>query len=276
MILCLDIGNSHIFGGIFKNDELLFRFRHATYGSITSDQLGVFLKSVLRENNFNSGQITMIAICSVVPSLDYSLVAACKKYFRIDPFVLNSSAKTKIKISTNNPTENGADIIAGVIAASHYYPNKNLIIVDLGTVTTIAAVTENKEYLGATFIPGLNTAMNSLQINASKLFTVEIIKPKNALGRSTTESIQAGLFFGHFGAIKEIIARIIQEVFLPLAKKEPLLIATGGFAHLFKSENLFHFFEPNLVLQGIKLAYLSSSGNQGASLENLRESDVER
>ncbi|HBC71911.1 MAG TPA: type III pantothenate kinase [Coxiellaceae bacterium] len=260
MILCLDIGNSHIFGGVFnKSNKLLLCFRHATYASITSDQLGTFLKNVLQENNFDPKQITAIALCSVVPSIDYSLRAACKKYFKISPFVLNSSIKTKIKIKTINPAENGADIIAGIIAATHHHPQKNLLIIDLGTVTTIAAVTKNREYLGVTFIPGIQTAMNSLQTNAAKLFTVEIIKPKKALGRSTTESIQSGLFFGHLGAIKEIISKIIKEKF---PQKKPLLIATGGFAHLFKHEKIFTHLEPDLVLHGIKIAYEINKNGQ--------------
>lgn len=252
MLLCLDIGNSHIFGGIFKNNKLVLRFRHATYSNITSDQLGIFLKNVLQENGFDPKKITMIAICSVVPSIDYSLKAACKKYFKIAPFVLDPTTQTKIKIKTKNPSENGADIIAGIIAATHSYPQKNLIVVDLGTVTTIAAVTKSRGYLGATFIPGISTAMNSLQINAAKLFPVEIIAPKTALGRSTTESIQTGLFFGHLGAIKEIAKEITNEVF---PKNLPSLVATGGFAHLFKHKKLFHHLEPDLVLQGIKIAY---------------------
>lgn len=252
MMLCLDIGNSHIFGGVFKDHKLLLRFRHPTYSSITSDQLGVFLKTVLRENSFTPKDITMIALCSVVPSIDYSLRAACKKYFKIAPFILDHTVKTKVKIKTNTPTENGADIIAGVIAASYLYPQENLIILDLGTVTTIAAVTKKQEYLGATFIPGIQTAMNSLGASAAKLCSVEIIKPQQSLGRSTTESIQAGLFFGHLGAIKEITSRINREIF---AKKPSLLIATGGFAHLFKQEKIFTYLEPDLVLQGIKIAY---------------------
>lgn len=252
MILCLDIGNTHICGGIFKADKLLLRFRHATYSSITSDQLGIFLKNTIHENNFNCKQITAIAFCSVVPSIDYSLRAACKKYFQLEPFILQAGVKTEIKIKTQNPTENGADIIAGIIAATHLYPQKNLIVLDLGTVTTIAATSKNKEFLGVAFIPGMHTAMNSLQISAAKLFPVEIIKPQKVVGRSTIESIQAGLFFGQLGAIKEITARITTEVF---PKENPTLIATGGFAHLFESEKIFDHIEPDLVLRGIKLAY---------------------
>lgn len=158
MLLCLDIGNSHIFGGVFKNNKLVLRFRHATYSSITSDQLGTFLRNVLRENGFNPEKITKIAMCSVVPSIDYSLKAACIKYFKTEPFVLNYASKHGIQIKTQNPAENGGDIIAGLIAAIHLQPRKNLIVIDLGTVTTIAAITEKKEYLGVTFIPGIYTS----------------------------------------------------------------------------------------------------------------------
>jgi len=251
MLLCLDIGNSHIFGGVFENDNLLLRFRHPTYKDITSDQFGTFLKNVLQENNFDPKNITMIALCSVVPSIDYSLKAACKKYFNIEPFILTADTKSNIEINTINPKENGADIIAELIAASNLYNKKDLIVLDFGTVTTIAAITKEQKYLGVTFIPGINTAMNSLQKNAANLFQVELIKPQNALGRSTVESIQKGLFFGHLGSIKEIVARITKEVFL----STPIVIATGGFAHLFENEGIFDHLEPDLVLHGIKIAF---------------------
>lgn len=252
MILCLDIGNTHICGGVFKDAKLLLRFRHATYSGLTSDQLGVFLKNTIRENDFDCEQITAIAFCSVVPSIDYSLRAACKKYFQLDPFILQAGIKTEIKIKIQNPTEGGADIIAGIIAATNLYPQKNLIILDLGTVTTIAAASKNKEFLGVAFIPGMNTAMNALQTSAAKLFPVEIIKPQRTVGRSTVESMQAGLFFGQLGAIKEIVSRITKEAF---SQEAPTLIATGGFAHLFESEKVFDHIEPDLVLHGIRLAY---------------------
>lgn len=252
MILCLDIGNTHICGGVFQDDKLLLRFRHATYSGITSDQLGVFLKNIIRENNFSFEQITAIAFCSVVPSIDYSFRSACKKYFQLDPFILQIGVKTAIKIKTQNPNEIGADIIAGIMAATDFYPQKNLIILDLGTVTTIAAASKNKEFLGVAFIPGMLTTMSALQTCAAKLFPVEIIKPQKAIGRSTIESIQSGLFFGQLGAIKEITGRITQEVF---SQEMSLLIATGGFAHLFKNEQIFNYIEPDLVLHGIRLAY---------------------
>lgn len=259
MILCLDIGNSHVFGGIFDaNNELLIRFRHPTYNNITPNQIGVFLKDVLRQNNIDFNQIESIALCSVVPWIDHSLKTACKKHFKINPFFLNSETNTSIKINIDTPSENGADIIAGTIAASHFYPNKDILIVDLGTVTTIAAMGKNREYLGAAFIPGIRTAMNSLKTEAAKLPPVEIMKTKRTTGKNTIESIQSGLFWGHLGAIKEITSKMAAENF----KSKPLIIATGGLAPVFKEEKIFSHIEPDLVLHGIKMAYDSNKKNK--------------
>ncbi len=151
--------------------------------------------------------------------------------------------------------EMGADIIAGALAAMQTYPHKNLLVVDLGTITTITPLTKNRECLGSTFIPGIGTAMNSFAVKATKLFAVEIITPKKCLGRSTAESMQAGLFFGHLGAIKEIIQRISAEIF---PHDQPLVIATGGFAKLFEREKIFNHIEPDLILKGLKIVHKKS------------------
>jgi type III pantothenate kinase len=251
MIVCLDVGNTHIFGGVFADDKLIFSFRHVTDKGSTSDQIGVFLKNLLRENNIAYNEIKQIGISSVVPSVDYSLRAACKKYFNIEPFILRSETKTAISLKNLQHNETGADLIAGAIAASHYYPNKNLIVIDLGTASTITAIAKNKEFLGVSILSGLKISMTSLSNNTAKLFPVEIQKPEKITGRFTTEALQSGLYYGHLGAIKEITTRIIQEVF---NTEKPLLIATGGFASLFAKENIFDVIVPDLVLHGIRLA----------------------
>jgi len=276
MLLCLDVGNTHIFGGVFADDQLLLRFRHKTDYGVTSDQIGIFLKSVLCENNLASrnlkcekkigpnpkcdGYIDAVAICSVVPPVDYSLKAACKKYLQLEPFILQAGVKTGVKIKTNNALELGADLIAGAIAAIHYYPNKDLLVVDFGTVTTIVAINKSKEFLGCAFLPGMRTSMHALQSSAAKLHNVEINKPEQATGRFTTESIQSGLYYGHIGAIKEITKRIAEESFGN--NSIPTLLATGGFAHLFAQEHIFANIDPDLILHGIRLAHEINNKNK--------------
>ncbi len=255
MILCLDIGNSQIFGGVYAENKLAFNFRHDTTRSSTSDQLGIFLKSVLRENDIDPDDIENIAIASVVPHIDYSIQAACMKYFKIDPFMLQAGVKTGIKIKYHNPLEVGADNIAESIAAAALYPDQNVIVIDFGTATTICPTTANKEFLGGVIIPGMRLCMESLQSNTAKLPTVRIVKPENIVGKTTVESIQSGLYYGQLAAIKEITQQIVETTF---AGKKPVIIGTGGFANLFANENVFTEIIPNLVLEGLLLALQKS------------------
>lgn len=250
MLLCIDVGNSHIYGGLFQNNEISLRFRHPSKVS-TSDELGVFLKMVLRENGFDPYLVKRVAICSVVPQLDYSLRAACIKYFSITPFFLQSGVKTGLNIKYNNPKDVGADRIANAIAASSKFPNTNLIIIDFGTATTFCSVTANKVYLGGAILPGLQLAVDALANNTAKLPKVEIVKLDKVVGSSTIESIQSGVFFGALGACLEIIKRIKSETFL---NQPALVVATGGFASLFSNQQLYDTHMPDLVLQGVKIA----------------------
>jgi type III pantothenate kinase len=251
MMLCIDVGNSHLYGGVFKGSDIRLRFRHTSKVS-TSDELGIFLKSVLRENDCEPDQIKKISICSVVPQIDYSLRSACKKYFDIEPFFLQAGVKTGLKIKVRNPVEVGADRIANAIAATQQFPNKNLIVIDFGTATTFCAISHDKAYLGGTIIPGIRLSVDALANNTAKLPVVEIIKSEHTLGRSTIESIQSGVYYAALGACKEVIANIKKEAF---ANQEVFVVATGGFAALFDNKSLFDINVADLVLQGMLSAY---------------------
>lgn len=248
MILTLDVGNSQIYGGVFEKEKMLLSFRRNSKQGSSSDEVGVFLRTVLRENEIDPKNVRQIAFCSVVPDVIYSLKGACKKYFDINPFILQAGVKTGLKIKYRNPVEVGADRIANSIAATQLYPNQNLIIVDLGTATTFCAVSKDKDYLGGSIVAGLKLSMESLEAKTSKLPTVEIVPMTEALGRSTIESIQSGLYFGHIGTIKEICERISKECF---SDEKPLIIGTGGFSTLFEREKVFNAIHSDLVLKGL-------------------------
>jgi type III pantothenate kinase len=261
MILSLDVGNTSIHGGVFTEDspENLkspkVQFRRTSEFRASSDELGVFLRSVLRENNVDPAMIKQIAICSVVPDAIHSLRNACLKYFSLNPFLLQAGVKTGLKIKYRNPVEVGADRIANSIAATHLYPNENLIIVDFGTATTFCAVSAEKDYLGGVIIAGLRISMEALETKTAKLPPVEIVPMTQALGRSTVESIQSGLYFSQIGTVREVNARLVKECFEQSAtSKRPRVIATGGFAGLLEREGLFDVVIPDLVLRGLNLA----------------------
>ena len=248
MILCLDLGNTQLYGGLFKGDKLIFEFRKSLQGGLSSDEWGLFLKSVLLENRYNIEDIRFISLCCVVPGALYSLQRGCFKYFHKKPFVLKPGVKTGLKIHYRNPLELGSDRIANAVAATQMFPEKNLLIIDFGTAITLCAISKDKVYLGGAIMAGLNISMKALEESAKQLFPVEIKKPSQATGRSTKEGLQSGLYYGTLGAVQELRDQLKREMFY----NEPVItLGTGGFSHLFKSLDLFEHHEKHLVLKGL-------------------------
>jgi type III pantothenate kinase len=261
MILTLDVGNTQVFGGIFDDGALTLRFRKTSRSASSSDEIGLFLRTVLRENGRDPGALERIAVCSVVPDLLYSLRSCCRKYFSIDPFVLQAGVRTGLRVAYRNPLEVGPDRIANAIGATALYPDRNLIVIDFGTATTFDVVRANRQYLGGIILPGLRIAMESLEKNTARLPTVEIAAPPAIVGRSTVECIQSGLYFGNRAMVRELTREIRGEAF---GGQPAVVIGTGGFSRLFEREPLFDALLPDLVLVGLERAlHLNEGGKAG-------------
>src|SRR6266851_283441 len=226
MLLCLDVGNSQLFGGVYDGQDLKTTFRRTSNIRASSDEFGTFFRAVLRENGVAPEQIDMAGICSVVPDALHSL----RNCYR-------------------NPLEVGADKIANAIGGLVRFPGRNLLIVDFGTATTICAVTKDKEYLGGIISPGIQTSMAALESKTAQLPAVEIVKPSEVLGRSTVESIQSGLYHGTLATVRSLAALVTEEHF---AREKPVILGTGGFGRLFQNEQLFDAFVPELALIGLR------------------------
>lgn len=264
MILCLDVGNTQIHGGVFDKDKLICQFRKTSKDQSSSDEFGLFLRSILRENGVPPENIEHIAFCSVVPSVVYSLRSACLKYFKLTPFILQTGVKTGLKIKYKNPTEVGSDRIANAIAATHMFPQKNLIIVDFGTATTVCVVSKEKDYIGGAILPGIRISMEALESKTAKLPKVEIMKKESSIGQTTIDSMQIGLYYGQMGMVREIVSRSQQEAF---ANESCVIIGTGGFSTLFDKMGLFDIAIPDLALRGL---YLAVNLNQSKEVKNAR------
>lgn len=252
MLLCLDVGNTHILGGVFDGDNLIARFRYATSLIGTADQFGIFLLNILQTNKIAASDIKSTAVSSVVPGCDYTIKHTISLYLKSHYFMLQAGVKTGLNIKYKNPNEVGADRIANAIGAINQFPNKNLIIIDMGTATTLDAITKKRDYLGGAILPGMRLGMESLRTNTAKLMEVDIEAPASFVGRTSRESIQTGLYHGQLGALKEIIQGMKREVF---SDEAPLIVGTGGFSQLFREKSLFDVILPDLVLQGLHKAY---------------------
>jgi len=248
MILCLDVGNSQLYCGVYDQERLACQFRRTSAARASSDELGVFLLAALRENGVDPKQIHRIALSSVVPDMLHSLRSCCQKYFRLEPMVLRPGVKTGLKVVTKDPREVGADRIADAIGALRLFPGRHLIVVDFGTATTLTAITKDCEFLGGNILPGVRLALEALVEKTAKLPSVEIVRATSGIGRTTVESIQNGLYWGNVGMVKEIVARMTAEAF---PDEAPVVIGTGGFSHLFDQEELFDAVVPELILVGL-------------------------
>lgn len=251
MLLALDVGNSQIYGGLIDGAEITLRFRKTSKTGASSDETGIFLRSVLRENGFDPEVIDRIAICSVVPDANHSLINAARKYFDCVPLLINAETVSGLSFDYSNPREIGADRIVNAVAATTLYPQANLIVIDMGTATTFDAITAGGIYHGGAIIAGLGLSIGALESKTSKLPGVEILRPDQATGKTTVQALQSGLYYGHLGAMREIAAQLSAEVF---GARKVTVIGTGGFSSLYDGTGLFDHIAPDLVLIGLKIA----------------------
>ena len=255
MLLTVDVGNTTIQCGLFEGEKLALQFRRSTNSKLSSDELGLFFRDVLALNNFDYKAVERIACCSVVPAINHSLSNCFRKYFFKEALFIQAGIKTGLKIKYANPREIGADRIAGAIGAVHAAASsggaKNLIVVDMGTATTVDVITKNNEYLGGAILPGASMSVHALSEGTAQLPSVEVVQPKNVCGSSTIEAIQSGVFYGQAGAIRELVSKMEEKVF---GGERAFVIGTGGFSRSFEGAGLFDLVLPDLVLQGLKVA----------------------
>lgn len=248
MLLTIDVGNTQIYCGVLKSKKVVARFRHTSNGAVTADELGVFLLNALKANGVKIKEIKQVAISSVVPVVTRSIIHSIKKYFCIEPFVIDQNTKTKIFFQGGSLNGLGADRIADIEGAFALHNNNNFLIIDFGTAITFDAVAKNGEYLGGAICAGPKLSMQALAEGTALLSAVELKKPKSAAGLTTETQIQAGLVLGTIGLVKELVSRLKKECF---AKEKVLIIGTGGLGRLFEKENIFDFYEPDLILFGL-------------------------
>lgn len=235
MILVLDVGNTNIVLGIYKNKELIANWRLATDNKRTADEYGIQVIELFSHNNLSFSDIEGVIISSVVPNIMYSLEHMISKYFNIKPIIVGPGVKTGINIKYDNPKEVGADRIVNAVAAHEIY-KKPLIIIDFGTATTFCAVTKEANYLGGTICPGIKISSDALFDKAAKLPRVELVKTPGVICKNTVASIQSGIIYGYAGQVDYIVSKMKKEM-MDLGEEEPFVVATGGFAKLISEES---------------------------------------
>lgn len=254
MLLTFDIGNTNMVVGVFKGQKLLASWRLQTNDNRTADEVGVLVHQMLEIENIKRQEIKSVIVSSVVPHVMYSMTHMIQKYFGREPMVVGPGTKTGITVKYDNPNQVGADRIVNAVAGVHKY-GAPLILVDFGTATTFCAINENKEYLGGSILPGIKISSEALYARAAKLTRVELMKMDKTICTNTTESVQAGIYFGYVGSVEYIIRKMKEE--LGGGKgKEIKVIATGGFASLIAEGTAeITSVDKNLTLDGLFLLH---------------------
>ena len=250
MLLAVDVGNTHTVVGLFDGRELVDHWRIATNAERTSDELALMFQQFLGFHGFSfDDAITGVAVCSGVPEMTAALREMTARYFGFGAVVLEPGVRTGMPILYDNPKEVGADRIANAVGAFEMYGGP-AIVVDFGTATTIEAVSAKGEYLGGAIVPGIEISLEALFGRAAGLRRVELVAPRNVIGKSTVESIQSGVIHGFSGQVDAIVDRFQAEL------GTCTVIATGGIAELIAphTQTIQHF-EPWLTLYGLRTIF---------------------
>ena len=204
--MVIDIGNTNTSIGLFDDDKLVVHWRLTSQRHRTADEYGIMIKEFFLLNNIDISGITDVIISCVVPPLLPVLKEMSNSYFKVNPLIVGSDTKTGLSILYDNPKDVGADRIANAVAGYVKFGGP-LIIVDFGTAITFDVVSKKGEYLGGLIFPGVSISMEALFNKAAKLPRVELISPTALIGKSTSESIQAGAVYGYTGLVDNIVKK---------------------------------------------------------------------
>jgi len=250
MLLVVDVGNTQTVVGLYGDADLLDHWRIATNAERTSDEHALLFTQFLEQHGFSfHADVTGIAVSSVVPRLTAVLREMTDRYFSFDAVVIEPGIKSGVPILYDNPREVGADRIANAVGALDLYGGP-AVVVDFGTATTFDAISVNGEYLGGAIVPGIEISMDALFARAAWLRRVELVEPRNVIGRSTIESIEAGVVYGTVELVDGMVRRFEEEL------GKSTVIATGGLGGLIAplSDTIDHL-EPWLTLHGLRLIH---------------------
>lgn len=224
MILTIDIGNSNIVLGAVEGDEIRFEARLRTDATKTSDEYCIDLKMILEVYGVSKTDIEGSIIASVVPQVLNSMQTAVKKLTGKAALVVGPGLKTGLNIQIENPGQTGADLVVGAVAAlrEHKAP---LIVVDMGTATTMMVLDKNSAFVGGCIMPGVKISLDALTDRTALLPGLQLDQPKKAIGRNTIDCMRSGIMLGAACMIDGMIQRMEEEL-----GYETTVIATGGIA----------------------------------------------
>lgn len=250
LVLLIDMGNTNIVIGCADDERIYFEERLSTDLSKTELEYAVGFKTVLELNKIDSTNLKGAIISSVVPPLTNIIKTAVEKIIGITPLIVGPGLKTGLNILIDDPKQLGSDLVVDAVAALNEY-GAPLIIIDLGTATTISVIDGKKNYIGGTILPGVRVSLESLVSKTAQLPRISLEAPKNVIGKNTIDCMKSGIIFGYASCLDGMLEKMQKELGYP-AK----VIATGGLSGVIipqcKSDIIL---DDKLLLKGLKIIY---------------------
>ena len=250
MVLAMDIGNSNIVMGCIDNGNIKCICRMATDKHKTGDQYGFEIKNLLGMHSVMPQDIDGCIISCVVPSLTDQISQGIKLALGVDSLIVGPGIKTGLNIRMDSPSQVGADLIVESVGCIHKY-SLPVIIIDLGTATTMAVINSKGEYIGGVICPGVNLSLTALSTGTAQLPDISLEIPKRIIGTNTVDSMRSGLVYGMASMLDGMAARMEAELDEPAT-----VVMTGGVASLIapvcKREIIL---DNDLILEGLYLLY---------------------
>ena len=261
MLLTADIGNTNITLALFDNDNYINEFRLASDKDLSGEEYDILLESLSKDYKIDG-----CVIASVVEELNLKFKRAVDNVFNLKSVFVSHDISLGIKVSTDNPSEVGADRIANAVAAAHFYDSA-VIVIDFGTATSFDIINSKKEFIGGVIAPGINTQMKCLKNSTSKLPRIDVSISQNAIGHNTTDAILSGVIRGTACMVDGLVKQCEDEL-----GEKATIIATGGYCGLISNylKRPFDAINPILTLEGLRLIYNLNSSPKYAMMEKLQ------
>ncbi len=250
MILAIDMGNSNIVIGAIDDKKTYFVERVTTNHGKTDLEYAINIKNILEIHSIPFSEIEGAIVSSVVPPLNSTIISAVKKIFGFKPMLVGSGMKTGLNIIMDNPKTVGSDMIVDAVAAIRNY-SCPIIIIDMGTATTMSVVDSGGNYIGGVILPGLKVSLDSLSGKTAQLPYISLDTPGKVIGKNTIDCMRSGIMYGNAAMIDGIIERMEDELGMPAS-----VVATGGLAPFITPLCKHHIsYEDDLLLKGLLVLY---------------------
>lgn len=250
-LLAVDIGNTNIHLGLWRDGAWRPAWRARTVAEKMPDEYAVLIRSFMEGDGLSFEDISGVVVGSVVPRLTAAFVELSRRYIGIDPLVVTNKTKTGITVDIDQPEQAGADRIVNS-AAVHALYGGPAIVIDFGTATTFDVVSADGAYQGGAIAPGINLAHDALVNRAARLHKIDLVPPPSPVGRNTIHAMQSGIFLGYVSLVEGLVRRIKTTLDDPRVK----VIATGGLAPVFDEHtDVIDLIAPELTLDGLRVIY---------------------